>query len=311
MTATEAEALPHDPAFRCAPWTQAQGVDPVGSTVQLDHLLLVEWPLPWPADVGDIPELAEAATADKRTRVMCVVPRLDDGDDGRFRVVHHRRVGPHELRGVDHRVPLAEIPALLRSIQADPAADSSGWPTAVGPSPPEVLVCGHGKRDACCGRWGTLLHVELMARSTDVRVWRCSHTGGHRFAPTAITLPDGRGWAYADADLLEAVVRRRGDLALISPHDRGTSALSPWAQVVERAVLRERGWSWLDEPRLHAEVTVREDGEAADVILEWDGGRATAVVVIERTIPVLVCGYPPEAAQKSSAEYGIRDLRIT
>ena len=62
-------------------------------------------------------------------------------------------------------------------------------------------MCDPERRDTRCGRWGTLLHIELAARATDVRIWHCSHTGGHRFAPTAITLPDGRAWAYVDADV--------------------------------------------------------------------------------------------------------------
>ena len=80
---------PPDPELRCAPWTKAQGVDPIGSAGRFDALLLVEWPLPWPSDVSDIPALAPAS-GDPRARVMTVVPRADDGEaDGLTRVVHH------------------------------------------------------------------------------------------------------------------------------------------------------------------------------------------------------------------------------
>ena len=49
----------------------------------------------------------------------------------------------------------------------------------------DVLVCTHGTRDTCCGSLGTRLWRDLDAGGATVR--RTSHTGGHRFAPTAVT----------------------------------------------------------------------------------------------------------------------------
>jgi hypothetical protein len=309
MGAAEAEDL------RCSPWTRAHGVDPIGSAGTFDQLFLVEWPLPWPADVSDVESLAVAA-ADERARVMMVVPQGEGAEgDGRLRVVHRRRAGTHRLEGVDHRVEPAAVPALLADLLAAPERDQRDWPSAVGPAPPEVLVCGHGRRDACCGRWGTRLHAELDARLTSVRVWRCSHTGGHRFAPTALTLPDGRGWAYADADLLEGVLTRTADVTALGAHDRGCLALDPWAQVVERAVFAALGWGWLDHDVIDTIVDLEPGGRAAHVRLGWRGpdgttGRAEAEVEVTRILPVLACGEPPEAATKSSPEYALRRLDI-
>jgi hypothetical protein len=307
MAIVEDAPREHEQAFRCAPWTQAQGVDPVGSAVAFDALLLVEWPLPWPSDVSEIPELADAVVHGG-ARVMTVVPRADDGGDGLVRVVHRRRTGTHHLAGVDHRVPRSQVPELLATILAAPQHDHLELPSAVGESPADVLVCAHGRRDACCGRWGTLLHVELAARWSGVRVWRCSHTGGHRYAPTAITLPDGRAWAYVDPDLLDQVVERRGDVAALMPHDRGNSALDPWAQVVERALFAREGWSWLERDLTAVTTEVADDRQRAQVTLTWDGGAAGGEVEISRVLPVLVCGEPPERATKSSPEYRLVSL---
>ncbi len=308
MTAVEETPIAEDGAFRCAPWTRAQGVDPIGSTPPFDAIVLVEWPLPWPADVGDIPELADASMA-PGVRVMLVVPRADDSAVGLSRVVHHRRVDANCFVGTDHLVPHSEIGALVADLAADPLGDRHR-PTVVDVAPPEVLVCGHGKRDACCGRWGTLLHIELAARLEGVRVWRCSHTGGHRFAPTAITLPDGRAWAYVDADMISDIVHRLAEPASLAAHDRGSSALDPWAQVLERAVLVERGWAWLDQRDLAVRTVVSDDGRRADVTLDWPGGTASGQVTIIRTLPVLVCGQPPEMATKSSPEYALTRFEI-
>lgn len=307
---------PADDTFRCSPWTQAQGVDPIGSATTFDALLLVEWPLPWPRDVADIEALAPAA-ADGRARVMTVVPRPDQGEaDGLARVVHHRRTGTHHLTGVDHRVRHDDVPALLARLLDAITDDTSSWPSAVGAAPPEVLVCAHGRRDPCCGRWGTLLHVELAARWSDVRVWRCSHTGGHRFAPTAITLPDGRAWAYVEADLLDGVVRRTADLDVLKAHDRGCSAVDLWAQPVERAVFERIGWPWLHHQLTAVEVAVADGERSAVVDLAWvapdgTGGSAHARVEVTRMVPVLVCGEPPDTATKASPELALRQLDIS
>jgi hypothetical protein len=303
---------PHDPEFRCATWTQAQGADPIGSAGSFDALLLVEWPLPWPRDVGEIPELAEAA-AHPGARVMTVVPQGDD--PARRRVVHRWRTGTNRLDGVDHVVPATEVPALLASLLEDPLAPSTHRPTAVGPAPLEVLVCAHGRRDPCCGRWGTILHAELLGWG-DVRVWRVSHTGGHRFAPTAITLPDGRAWAYVDAPLLSDVVRRTGDVHVLAAHDRGTTGVGMWEQVVERALFEQFGWEWLDHQVAVSATAVAADERSATVLLDVtapDGStiRAEGHVEVTRTLPVLVCGEPPEAAKKSSPELALRALTIT
>lgn len=287
----------------------------MGSAAPFDTLLLVECPLPWPHDVSEIPELA-SASARPGARVMAVVPRVEDAPPGgQVRVVHHRRVGANRLVGTDHCVRRDEVAPLLARILDDPRADSAALPSAIGAAPVEVLVCAHGRRDACCGRWGTLLHVELAARGDDVRLWRCSHTGGHRFAPTAITLPDGRAWAYVDADLVQAITTRTGDVADVAPHDRGNSALDPWAQAVEHALFEEHGWAWLEHDVTERTTDVAPDRDSASVALAWEGpdgstGRVHAIVEVTRRLPVPVCGEPPEQATKSSPEYTLRELAV-
>ncbi|MFL6206737.1 MAG: sucrase ferredoxin [Acidimicrobiales bacterium] len=313
VDAAEVDPARRDPDYRCSPWTQAQAVDPIGSAGAFDELLLVEWALPWPSDVSDVDALA-AAAAHPGARVMMVVPHADAAEDGLRRVVHHRRTSTHRLTGVDHRVEVDRIPDLLAALLAEPDRPQHEWPSVVGDAPAEVLVCGHGRRDPCCGRWGTLLHLETAARGLAARVWRCSHTGGHRYAPTAITLPDGRAWAYADVDLLEGVLTRSGDVGALCDHDRGCTALDPWAQVVERALFVEHGWAWLDGELTSSTTQVADDARSASVELHWrsaDGtaGSAVGEVEVTRVLPVLVCGEPPENAKKTSPELALRSLR--
>jgi len=55
---------------------------------------------------------------------------------------------------------------------------------------PLVLICTHGRRDRCCAKFGIPVTLALRAELGDT-VWQTTHLGGHRFAPTLVTLPDG------------------------------------------------------------------------------------------------------------------------
>jgi hypothetical protein len=152
-------------------------------------------------------------------------------------------------------------------------------------------------------------------RLPEARVWRCSHTGGHRFAPTAITVTEGRAWAYLDADLLLGIVDRTVDVSAVAGHDRGTVALGSWAQAVEHELFVAHGWAWLDVELTDARTEVADDGRSARVELAWrepSGAehRADAEVVVTRVLPVLVCGEPPDQAKKSSNELAVASLQI-
>jgi hypothetical protein len=309
---TVADELQPRGAHRCAPWTREQEVDPVGSAGRYDAFLLVESPPPWPDDVSAIPALAAAAGRDPTTRVLAVVPRLDD-EAGRVRIVHWWRGAGGRFTGLDHRCEPAAVPTVLDRLVTGPDASAA---TVVGEAPPDVLVCTHGSRDACCGRWGTLLHAEVAARWEGVRTWRCSHTGGHRFAPTGLTFPDGRGWGFLDAEVLDGIVDRSVEPGALRQHHRGSTAFDPWGQAVDRELFERFGWAWLDHEVTGAATVVTGDGRSARVELVWtapDGapGRATAVAAVRRDVPVLVCGRPPEQAAKTSAELEVRHLRVT
>lgn len=285
-------------AFRCAPWTRSQEVDPVGSAPRFDELIIVEVPLPWPKDVALMPWLSGLDCA-PRTRFAAVAPRVDRGPG----VMVTRWCG---TSGVDYLVDQAELRDLLLSLVEGraPAVEP------VGPAPRELLVCGHGARDRCCGSLGTRVFTEAFARGLDVRVRRSSHLGGHRFAPTALTLPDARHWAWVDDDLLARLVTCAAAPASLREHYRGSASLDPPAQAVEREVFERLGWSWPLETVQDTEVHDHPAPGRTTVTLTWPEGRAVGVVEVRRRIPVLDCGEPPESAKKSSDEYRIVDFEL-
>ncbi|MGH1978218.1 sucrase ferredoxin [Rothia sp. L_38] len=99
-----------------------------------------------------------------------------------------------------------------------------------------TLVCTHSKRDRCCAVRGRPIASFVSEQLADGSVWECSHTGGHRFAPVAISLPTG--YTYGRLNFEQALTlaqeAQKGQVALEGL--RGRSSHSPIEQVAEVAI---------------------------------------------------------------------------
>lgn len=286
-----------DDDFRCAVWTAAQGYDPIGSATRFDRLVTVEVPQPWPSDIGELDWLAGLDVPDG-TRLQAIV--AESGRVGGDVLVTRWERSGASFVGTDWSVPATDVPATMATLVAGDEPDVPGES-----APAEILICGHGTRDRCCGGPGTRLTAEARAAIGEIRVRRTSHLGGHRYAPTALTLPDGRMWAYLDAEALTDIVRRSLPAPQAREFYRGNVALDPWAQTVEGAVLEERGWSAVDFDEVSA--TTRVEGDCAHVKLQWTSGGVAddfeGTVEIVQRYPVLQCGMDPSNATKTAPEY--------
>jgi hypothetical protein len=305
--------ITESPSVRCAAWIREQEVDPIGTAGSYAGYLLVEWPLPWPRDIGEIPELAPIVEALKGTglRLQGLVPLF--GDEEARRVVRYTpRADPTGAGGFvgyqrdEHVVPVERLEAAALDLIGGSDGDPQ-W--ARSEITDDVLVCTHGKRDICCGSQGTALFMSLSADPArfggTVRLWRTSHTGGHRFAPTGIVLPQGTAWAFLDEDVLRRVVHRDGPLDDLLPHYRGCPAIGKApVQVVEREAFREVGWEWLEWSR-RGSVVDADAGVVQVLGVSPSGATRTweGVVEVARQVPVPECGAPIEAAKKSEPEY--------
>jgi hypothetical protein len=259
-----------------------------------------------------VPELAPlvAALAGTGIRLQGLVPTWSPGPERHAILYRHPSDVSTGFAGFEGRQvtgPLDELVAsALHLLEGGGSVATAGrpWPT-------DVLICGHGRRDRCCGTLGTRLTMQLAAShggGDNVRLWRTSHTGGHRFAPTMIVLPEATVWAFADPDLVDRVLQRNGPLDDLLTRYRGCSGLSsPRLQALERSVLAEVGWSLLSSVR-HG-----TDRSGGSVLLQVQSPGSTteweASVTSGRQLPVPVCGSPIEEAVKSEAELVVDRVR--
>ncbi len=111
----------------------------------------------------------------------------------------------------------------------------------------DLLVCTHGNHDVSCGRFGYPLYRTLKQdyATETLRIWRCSHFGGHQFAPTLLDMPEGRYWGHLEPGILDLLIYRQGSVADLSPFYRGWAGLAWAEQIAERDIWVKEGWEWL------------------------------------------------------------------
>lgn len=129
--------------------------------------------------------------------------------------------------------------AATTGLVADPA-ETLEWLDGGGPDPvesPVLLVCTHGRRDACCARLGRAL-LDVPA---DVEVWESSHIGGHRFAPVVMDLMTGYQHGRVGRSDLEQIVNQARLGMVHLPTNRGHHTLDAASQAVELAVREQLG----------------------------------------------------------------------
>ncbi len=304
-----------DTGPRCADWAREVGVDPVGTAVHASGWLLVDWPLPWPRDVAEVGALepVRAAMAGSGLRLQLMVPRPDAD---RWSIVCHDLPADDDgwFAGYRRRAVSVE-PAEVITAAVDLVTDSSVDDTAGADQDAiDVLLCGHGSRDRCCGSMGTALAMAALADGLAVR--RTSHTGGHRFAPTGLVLPHGTAWAFLDEDALARVVSAAGPLDDLFGRYRGSVALAgPALQAAERAAFEAVGWPWLQHRRRAVELEVADDGTRRVLVESIDPAgrhRSWAVgVAAGRRLPVPDCGRDPADAPKSETEVVVTSVTET
>ncbi len=193
-----------------------------------------------------------------------------------------------------------------------------------GTSVREVLLCTHGKRDRCCGSLGINLYGELsggdlFGGETGRRLYRTSHTAGHRFAPTAVFLPQGSLWAFLDGRTMGLILSEHPDCSALKPYFRGSVGLKKSEfQVVEAELFAEwsnlfpgqTGWDFLHSPR---RASLAGDTVTFEVISPLTGSvQISAEIKESRKVPAWDCGQiPGEEMSGGNAKEAYTEYTVT
>lgn len=105
---------------------------------------------------------------------------------------------------------------------------------------PLVLVCTHGRRDRCCALLGLPI-LNRLQEALGTAVWQTTHLGGHRFAPTVLSLPAGLSYGRLTLDDIPPLLKSFTHHTLLLEKLRGRTCYRPIEQVADYWLRQETG----------------------------------------------------------------------
>ncbi len=122
----------------------------------------------------------------------------------------------------------------------------------------QLLVCTNGRRDVCCALHGVALLRALAVEGLNT-LWETTHLGGHRFAPTLLSLPDGINYGRINPQDVPQLLAHLQNETLWLEKLRGRVCYEPAVQVAEK-LLREEGSELHVNAFRHLATDVLADG---------------------------------------------------
>ncbi|SDP65685.1 sucrase ferredoxin [Lentzea jiangxiensis] len=271
--------------MRCSTLSDFAGEPLAGTAATATAWLCLEQPGPWGRDALTEshldPELgAELARRAAGTGVRILLIRRP-GRHADDHVPATRRLYLASTKPGGSWLEQADLACPEEALELDFEALGAGRSTAFGTPvhDPLLLICTNSKRDVCCALYGRPI-------ATALHLWECTHTGGHRFAPTGVLLPTGHLYGRIDHRLAERVVTE----GILADRCRGRSCFTPRGQVAEVAV-REKIGETRDVLTVVAETAHSATVRHAD-------GREWRVSLAEQPVPPrpASCGKSPDVA---------------
>ncbi|GAB4304309.1 MAG: hypothetical protein Kow0091_05950 [Geminocystis sp.] len=243
----------------CAEVSKNNGEDPIGSARKYKQFLLIQASLPWSDGIwlkeGSMPKevinaLQVAWDNGINFRPLAIASDEKNPLSHQIRVLSFCR--PTSLFAIFERkeylIPPAKLANLVTALLSQPEQLSLFQPYEQNTdSIRDLLICTHGSHDISCGRFGYPIYKKLKQdyEKYNLRIWRCSHFGGHQFAPTLIDLPTGHYWGHLEPNILDVLIHRQGSVAKLRSHYRGWAGLDWAEQIAEREIWIKEGWDWL------------------------------------------------------------------
>ncbi|MBR8840385.1 MAG: sucrase ferredoxin [Stigonema ocellatum SAG 48.90 = DSM 106950] len=243
--------------FFCADHSQQAGEDIIGSASNYQTYILVECPLPWLSETFNskwVPENLrilekEVKQAKLPIKFLLIANNTSHKVNTTTLLIYHRKEGlDNGYQKLEFQLAnIEQVATVVRKWLWNGLPNHELQTTATR----DILVCTHGSHDMCCARYGNPFYHQATTTVSDlsfnhVRVWKSSHFGGHRFAPTAIDLPEGRYYGKLDSESFNSILTRTGNIKCLNLVYRGWGILSTAIQVLERELMCEIGWDWFN-----------------------------------------------------------------
>lgn len=250
----------------CSMVSKANGEDPIGSASYANHWLIIEIPQPWSSQLfAEDSRIQPVLTLIRnlilnygiKIKPIAIAPEREYSQPGYTRVLYYYRPAElfSEFEKQEYLVPEADTSRLAIAILKQIVNESNELAAFQNyrqhqNATRDILVCTHGNVDVACARFGFPIYEKLRKEyAADslgyLRVWRCSHFGGHQYAPTLIDLPEGRYWGHLEPEILDALVHRQGSPEQLYRFYRGWAGVSKFEQIAEREIWMRLGWDWL------------------------------------------------------------------
>ena len=243
--------------FFCSDYSRQAGEDIIGSATNEQTYILVECPPPWTSEAFNsrwVPENLQILIKEvKRNKLpikfLLIANNVSHKADSTTLLIYQRKEGlsngygkqEFQLANIEQVAPV--VRKWLRGGFSDYDAQTSVTR--------DILICTHGSHDRCCARYGNPFYFNATSivsslELDNVRIWKSSHFGGHRFAPTAIDFPDGRYYGALDQESFQSILTRTGDITFLKKVYRGWGILPNSIQVLERELILRHGWDWFN-----------------------------------------------------------------
>ena len=234
---------------RCSEITRGLEVDSAGTALRTNFFITIDIPLPWPKPVFDHEFLAGVTellnTYSIPVRVLASVP--EDRERLTATVYELKQDGCSQSNFLNRTHWVYQEENLLSFLKnvLEGKEKESFKEIIQNEEIRELWICTQGSHDICCGSEGTALSLEANMNLPNVKVRRVSHLGGHRFAPTAVTFPDGRMWSHLNMENLLEIFDEKPIKESLLKKCRGWcgSETGP-EQIAEREGLDLYGWNW-------------------------------------------------------------------
>ncbi|MGD1716586.1 sucrase ferredoxin [Dapis sp. BLCC M172] len=244
--------------FFCADGCREADEDIIGSGTNYAVYVLIECPYPWEYNAFEsryFPKnleilMTEVNRAKLSLRFLLITQNQNYRQNNRKILIYEKEERSF-INGykkyefdVDHPEKIAPI------IQKYLVGDNLDTKTKNNPTR-DILVCTHGSHDKCCAKYGNPFYTEAKKSISQLglkntRIWKASHFGGHRFAPTIIDFPDGRYYGLLNQESFQAILLRNENIELLNRVYRGWGILPTCIQVLERELIFRQGWEWFE-----------------------------------------------------------------